>query len=138
LIDHNDKNKFSLKVREKYTCLENHKLFPIAQAIWEIVGEKSIFQNSKFKNILQFLEKFDQIDNNSTAFRYNVTKDGKPQEMHDEQWWIDIFPLFNSIKEMCFEINAYSNSEDFENDSIGQYEDNYLSDVEDKHKYFEE
>lgn len=112
LIEHNNLVSFCPKVRASYACFDQHRLSPIAQAIWEIVSVKSIFQNPSFKNVIQFLEEFDQVDNNSTAFRYNINKDGSPQHVHSKQFWIDIFPFYEAVREICSEITKYTFSED--------------------------
>jgi hypothetical protein len=81
--------------------MDGHSLSFLIQEIWKNVKDKkSILYNPKFKSVMGFLFKFDNVDSDATTFRYATKKDGSLNKFYNKQYWVDVFPLYKTIKDI--------------------------------------
>jgi hypothetical protein len=111
LVNYNQRHQFfQMKADWEKIFLSEHRLKVIGDFIWKIVSPPSIFQNKKFRGYLSFFDKFDQIDNNSTAFRYSTDAKGNAQKIHDDQWYVDVLLFLELVKSFRTEVLNFTDS----------------------------
>lgn len=131
LIDYNSKNKFfNLKSNWEKIFYENHKLKTIADFIWKIVREPGILQNKNLNKYMNFFDMFDQIDSNSTAFRYSTDTKGRALPLYDDQWYVNVLDfskLCHDIKNM---ILGFTDNNEFEFEKWGYLDQAFKLEIE--------
>lgn len=122
LINYNATNDLFYITADWNKQFQQHRLGPIANLIWRIVSPQGILQNSEFKKFLGFFNQFDEIDNNSTAFRYSTDSKGESQKIHDEQWYVEVLKFYELVMQVRSNILSFVNGPRWNYEELGYYE----------------
>lgn len=130
LINYNHRHKFFNLKADWEKPFRQHWIGPIANLIWSIVSKPGIFQNVGFKRYLNFANRFDEIDNNSTAFRYSTDLKGKTQKIHEDEWYVDALLFLDMVKSLRQEIWEITEGRIYSYEDYGYFEESTISYIE--------
>lgn len=104
-----------------YKSISQHGLMPILADIIKLRSFPSHHHSIRLNALGEALMDFDSIDPEYTAFRYDFTRDDRPQKLHDRQRYIDIDGLAAWARNICRQIADECESEDLMLCSSGMY-----------------
>ena len=130
LVSYNDSYPFFELQTDVSFVMGQHRLGHLSELIWKIVREKGLHQNRGFKSFLDFFYKFDQLDNNSTAFRYNVDIQNKPQRLHEDQWYVEILEFYQIVENLKYSISGVLADEKFAYESLNYFDQRKINEIE--------